>query len=138
MVRLHLAILPALLGATQVLATASTSQPVDSNIILPPTYTGGPWCTLSTTGAAAAETASFYDNPFPATLKQCRRPPLKCDCGLNSTEMAELDAERAKHGCHKCDCDRPENAAGRVAAEGGLVAAGVAAIVGVVGVMVLL
>jgi hypothetical protein len=128
MVYLHLTILPILLGATHVLATtASTNQPINSDIVVPPTHTGGPACTPS----AAAET-TFYDDPFPATLKQCRRPPLKCDCGLNNTEMAELDAERAKHGCPQCECDRHENAAARRAA------AGVAALMGVVGLVVLL
>ncbi|KAH6628844.1 hypothetical protein F5144DRAFT_326836 [Chaetomium tenue] len=81
----------------------------------------------------AAET---FDTVQLKSIKRCNRSPLKCDCSKNATELAALNALRAKNSCSNCTCHK--NGAGSGAGGGQLVKSVAAAVVGVAGVVALL
>ncbi|KAK4157397.1 hypothetical protein C8A00DRAFT_29686 [Chaetomidium leptoderma] len=128
MVRLLLAALPALLGATLVAAT-NTNTPTADGVAHVPHDPTAPIDTSTNTDAPTPADESDILLKFIGS-RRCR-PRCHCETRHNSTEMAEIDAERVEKGCAKCNCDRYHNGAGKALASGVaavmVVAAGVVA-----------
>jgi len=141
MVHLSFHTLLAFLGAFVAAGASSNADQPTNSPVIPEAHQPGTVEVVSIPSPNPTTTSgseSYGDAEHPTSYSRCHRQ-WPCNCSKNSTEIAAIDAERAKHNCASCNCGHgPNSGADGMSVTGRLAAVGAAAVVGVVGVAVFL